>query len=129
MPWIATSCLLLSLAASPPAAAGCGDPGAVRYEPRTFLGHACEDDCERHKAGFRWAQRRAVAHPCRCRSLPRAEAEGCAAFLDEGADAEAVGARWAIENEIALPCLCRGAGERFEAGCRRAVAIPAVAPP
>lgn len=126
MPRVATLCLLLALGAPLPAAAGCRDPGATRYEPRTFLGYACEDDCERHKAGLRWAERRGVIRPGSCLSLPGADAEGCVAYLEEGRDAETLGERWAIENEIARPCLCRGAGRRFGAGCRRAVATTAL---
>jgi hypothetical protein len=127
MPRLATLCLLLSLDVPSLAAASCGDPGAVPYEPRTFLGYACQADCGRHKAGLRWAERRAVTQPGECLSLTGPEAEGCAVYLDEGRNAEAAGERWAIENEVVHRCLCRGGGARFEAGCRRAVSVPAAA--
>lgn len=110
-------------------AASCGHSNVERYEPRTFLGYACEDDCQRHKHGFRWAEQRAVADARSCESLGDLEAEGCRAYVHEPVDAEAAGERWAIENEIADPCLCNGAGERFGAGCTNATVIPPVASP
>lgn len=124
MLWVATSCLMRVLVAGPPATAACDDPGLLRYEPRTFLGYACEGDCQRHKAGFRWAEWHLVTDSRRCVILPKAESEGCVAFLEEGRQAEAAGERWAIENEIAHQCDCRGAGERFFAGCARQLPQP-----
>ena len=117
-------CLLLLSGPAPPPAQGCGDMGRERYEPRTFLGYACADGCERHKHGFRWAERHAVTDARQCARLSRPEGEGCAAFVDEGRSGEAAGARWAIENEIAHQCDCEGAGERFLAGCVRQLALP-----
>ena len=125
MLWTATLCLVLWSGVPPPSAASCGDAGVERYEPRTFLGYACEDDCERHKAGFQWAEWHSVTDPRRCASLPRPEAEGCAAYADGDQDAETAGDRWAVENEVAGPCHCNGAGERFRAGCARALEIRA----
>ena len=116
--------LLLMLAAPATAALAGAAPAVVRYEPRTFLGYACRDDCERHKAGFRFAERRSLDDARRCVVLPGAESEGCMAFVDEGRWAEAAGERWAIENEIAHQCDCRGAGERFSAGCVRYLSQP-----
>jgi hypothetical protein len=121
---IAVLCLTLPLGLLPSPAQGCGDSSRVRYEPRTFLGYACEDGCERHKAGFRWAEQRAVTGSGQCMVLPRPNAEGCAAYVDEGRDAEAAGDRWAIENEIAHQDDCEGAGERFFAGCVRQLLKP-----
>ena len=95
-------------------------PGArERYESRTFLGYACEDDCERHKAGFAWAERHRVRGLARCAQLMRVEAEGCRVFIEWRLAPEAAGDRWARENEIADPGLCDGAGERFRVGCLR----------
>lgn len=97
---------------------------AQRYEPRTFLGYACEDDCERQKAGFAWAESHGVARGVQCEVLPRQESRGCLAFLDAARSAELAGFRWGLENEIVDVRLCGGAGSRFEAGCRRAVTVP-----
>lgn len=108
---------------------GCGDPGRERYEPRTFLGYACEDDCQRHKHGFRWAELRAVTDSRSCEPLGHLEAQGCRAYVDQAFDAEAAGERWAIENEIADPRLCDGAGEQFRGGCTAAALILPVRPP
>ena len=113
--------LLIASGARLPDAAGCAVPAAVRYEPRTFLGYACADDCGRHKAGFRWAEQLSVTDPGRCAPLPQPQAEGCAAYIDAQQDAEAAGRRWALENEIVRPCQCDGAGERFRAGCAQAL--------
>jgi hypothetical protein len=98
---------------------------AVRYEPRSFLGYACADDCERHKAGFAWATQHRPANTTVCRSLDPAESEGCRAWVEEGADADAAGFSWALENEIAAPILCDGAGAEFRRGCLRQLAWPA----
>ena len=119
-------CVLLLLLASlqSAGASGCAD-GRVRYEPRSFLGYACADDCERHKAGFAAAARRGLRKVADCRRIAAAEAEGCRAFAEERIGAEAAGYRWALENEIASPCLCGGAGREFRAGCLRYLAPPA----
>jgi hypothetical protein len=123
---IAMLCLAWSLGLPPSLASGCGEVGRARYAPRTFLGYACIDDCERHKAGFAWAEQWAVADVRSCEPLDHLEAQGCRAYVDESFGAEAAGERWAIENEIADPCLCHGAGERFRAGCRDAAVLPGV---
>jgi hypothetical protein len=117
--------LLIASGARLPDAAGCVVPAAVRYEPRTFLGYACADDCGRHKAGFRWAEQLSVSDPRQCASLPQPQAEGCAAYIDAWHDTEAAGRRWALENEIVRPCQCDGAGERFRDGCEQALPVPA----
>jgi hypothetical protein len=116
--------LLLPLGLLPSLASCRGDLGRERYEPRNFLGYACEDDCQRHKEGLRWAEQHAVTGSRQCMALPRPNAEGCAAYLDEGRDAEAAGDRWAIENEIVNQGDCEGAGERFFAGCVRQLMKP-----
>jgi len=121
----ALPCLAFALGLPPSVASDCSDLVRVRYEPRTFLGYACDDDCQRHKVGFHWAEQHAVTDSGRCALLRRPEAEGCAAYVDEGQDAAAAGDRWAIENEIAHPCECRGAGRRFRAGCTQALTVPA----
>ena len=92
-----------------------------RYEPRTFLGYACADDCERHKAGFGRAEALAIVAATDCDRLGGAEAEGCRVRAEFAVGAEEAGYRWALENELTDPRLCTGAGERFEAGCLRAV--------
>ena len=126
---LAMLCLALSPGLLPPLASACSDPGRERYEPRTFLGYACEDDCQRHKHGFRWAEQWAVTDARSCEPLGQSEAQGCRAYVDEFVDAGAAGERWAIENEIADPCLCDGAGERFRSGCTAAAEIPLVSSP
>ena len=120
-------CLILPFGVLPAPAPSCGHSDVERYEPRTFLGYACEDDCQRHKHGFHWAEQRAVADAGSCESLGYVEAQGCRAYVDESVDPQAAGERWAIENEIADPCLCDGAGEGFWAGCTNAAVIPPVA--
>jgi hypothetical protein len=89
------------------------------------MGYACEDDCERHKAGFGWAERSGVTDPASCEPLGGLEAEGCRVYLERLLSPRQAGYRWAIENEITDAGLCQGAGERFRMGCRRAVAGPA----
>lgn len=126
---VAVLCLVVPFGLQPPLASGCGQSSRVHYEPRTFLGYACEDDCRRHKQGFRWAEQWAVTDARSCESLGDLEAQGCRAYVDASSDAESAGNHWAIENEIADPCLCNGAGERFRAGCTDAAAIPATSPP
>lgn len=113
--------LLLLATALPPSAPDCPPDPAERYEPRSFLGYACEDDCRRHKAGFAWADGRRAASVADCGSLPPLEDQGCRAYVEEALDAEAAGQRWALENEITRPCACEGAGARFRAGCRAAL--------
>jgi len=102
----------------------CASASLERYEPRSFLGYACEDDCQRHKAGFAWAEHQAVTEAVECMPLAPPEAEGCLAYLQERLTSEQAGLRWAVENEIAAPCLCGGAGEDFRAGCLRYAAGP-----
>ena len=111
---VAAAGLLTTAAASP-------DASPERYEPRTFLGYACADDCERHKAGFGWAEVRAIVAVGDCDGLQGAEAEGCRVHAERLVSPEAAGYRWATENELTDPRLCTGAGERFEAGCLRAI--------
>ena len=113
--------LLTSATVLLPPALACPPDQAERYEPRTFLGYACEDDCERHKAGFDWAEQRLATSLTDCRSLPPLDAEGCRAYLEEPLGAEAAGHRWALENEIVRPCACEGAGARFRTGCLAAL--------
>lgn len=113
--------LLLSAAALHPSAVACPPDPAGRYEPRSFLGYACEGDCERHKAGFAWAEARGVASVDDCGLLPPLDAEGCRAYVEEPLGAEAAGHRWALENEVTRPCACDGAGPGFRAGCRAAL--------
>jgi len=120
-------CLMLPYGVMSAPAASCGHWSVERYEPRTFLGYECEDDCQRHKHGFRWAEQRAVADARSCEPLGSLEAQGCLAYVDESVDPQGAGERWAIENEIADPCLCDGAGEGFWAGCTNAAVIPPVA--
>jgi hypothetical protein len=121
---LAMLCLAWPFVVLPSLALGCGHSSRVPYEPRTFLGYACEDDCQRHKAGFRWAEQRAVTGSSQCDALTRPEAEGCAAFLEAGRDAFAAGETWAVENEIGNQSDCLGAGERFFAGCARQLPKP-----
>jgi hypothetical protein len=114
-PRLVMTAVLLTAAAARP------DALPERYEPRTFLGYACADDCERHKAGFGWAEVLAIVAVGDCDWLQGAAAEGCRARVELAAGAEEAGHRWATENELTDPCLCAGAGERFEAGCLRAI--------
>jgi hypothetical protein len=117
--------VLISVVLGNPLPGVCPSTPVERYEPRSFLGYACEDDCERHKAGFAWAESNGVADLSACATLDPAAAEGCRAFVEEPMTPEQAGERWARENEIEAPCLCAGAGERFGVGCSRAVSIPA----
>lgn len=99
---------------------GCSPPH-VPYEPRTFLGYACEDDCGRHKAGFAWAEDRRAANVAACTALPPRDSEGCRAYVEERLTPGQAGERWAIENEITVPRACDGAGDAFRHGCRQAL--------
>jgi hypothetical protein len=109
--------VLQLVAGSAPTGSGCLSSSLERYEPRSFLGHACEDDCQRHKAGFAWAVRHGALNEVACRELPGPEAAGCRIYADYAISPEAAGYRWALENEITDPCLCDGAGDRFRDGC------------
>jgi hypothetical protein len=109
-------------------AADCSQPPTERYEPRSFLGYACEDDCRRHKKGFAWAERHEVTDSTACARLQPAQAEGCLAFAEQSLSPGQAGYRWALENEVADPCLCEDAGERFRDGCRQALVVPAHVP-
>ncbi len=108
-------------------ATGCPEAALERYEPRSFLGYACEDDCQRQKAGFAWAERHQVTDPAACGQLEAAAADGCRAYVEESLTPEQAGYRWALENEVADLCMCDGAGEGFHVGCLAAVAEPASA--
>ena len=117
--------LALSLAAVATARAiGCPGAALERYEPRSFLGYACEDDCQRQKAGFAWAESHHVADPYGCGRLEPAAAEGCLAYAEDRLTPKQAGYRWALENELADPCLCDGAGADFRAGCLEGSAAP-----
>jgi hypothetical protein len=122
---IVVLCLVLPFGLLPTLVSCRGDLGRERYEPRTFLGYACPDDCERHKAGFAWAERRHVTAGSSCAVLGATEAQGCRAYIDEATSAEEAGYRWAGENEIEHQCDCDGAGQRFRAGCLRGISPPA----
>jgi hypothetical protein len=112
---------LLALASVMPESRGAPCPLAavLRYEPRTFFGYECPDDCERHKAGYAWAERAGLTDAGPCAPLPGPGREGCTARIELASTPEAAGYRWALENEIVAACECAGAGERFEAGCLR----------
>jgi hypothetical protein len=124
MPNIGHVLQLLMAGWSAMASTECPDHGRERYEPRSFMGYACEADCERHKAGFGWAEQHAVTDPVACEPLARYEAQGCRVYVEESLTAEEVGGRWARENEIAHQCHCDGAGERFRIGCHRQLTLP-----
>jgi hypothetical protein len=98
--------------------AACPGTGAERYEARTFLGYACDGDCEEHKSGYAWAGRHGITHAGAC-NLPRARMrEGCRAFAEGRLSPLQAGFEWALENEVVDPCECQGAGPAFETGCR-----------
>lgn len=121
---IAPGFLLSMTACAVSPGSGCPATYAERYEPRTFLGYACERDCARHKAGYAWAAHGQVADAGSCAALPRSEAEGCRVYVEESLPAAAAGYRWALENELSDACHCDGAGEQFRDGCRAATAVP-----
>jgi hypothetical protein len=121
---IAMLSLVLPIGPLPSPMSGCNDPGRVRYDPRTFLGYACADDCGRHKAGYAWAELHRATNPASCIGLGTAEAEGCVAHVEAPGRAESAGFRWALENEISARCECGGAGMRFRIGCERATEMP-----
>jgi hypothetical protein len=105
-------------------AAACPPAARERYEPRSFLGYACRDDCQRHKSGYDWARRQRARRSAACAALAGPEQEGCLAYVEEPLTPGEAGQLWASENEIADASLCDGAGEEFGSGCRRAVALP-----
>lgn len=120
-----TPALALTLAVVTTArATDCADAALERYEPRSFLGYACADDCQRQKAGFAWAERHQVTDLAACGQLEAAAADGCRTRVEESLTPEQAGYRWALENEVADPCMCDGAGEGFRAGCLAAFAEP-----
>ena len=57
---------------------------------RTFSGYECEDDCQGHARGYRWAERRAIDTDDRCpEGNSQSFHEGCLAFVADpyrGAD-------------------------------------------
>lgn len=91
--------------------------GRERYEPRTFFGYACAQDCTDHKGGFAWAERHGITDPAACALASPRAADGCRAYAEQAVTAEQAGFDWASENEVTDRCLCGGAGRRFEAGC------------
>ncbi|MGA9581664.1 MAG: hypothetical protein WBR13_06815 [Allosphingosinicella sp.] len=46
-----------------------------------FRGFACSGECERHEAGYRWAEAQNVTSPRNCRGPNWEFVEGCAAFV------------------------------------------------
>jgi len=120
MPRFAPALALTLAVVTTARATGCPDAALERYEPRSFLGYACEDDCQGQKAGFAWAGRHQVTDPAACRQLEAAAADGCRAYVEESLTPEQAGYRWALENEVAELCMCDGAGEGFRAGCAKA---------
>ena len=111
-------------------AAACPGQARERYEPRTFLGYACEDDCQRHKAGFAWAAGSRLSEPGSCDVLGPGGGRRLPGVHRGTPDAaEEAGYRWALENEIADPCECEGAGNpishRLPAARRHALTRPA----
>lgn len=113
--------VILALALPVPVvhAEACGPTVSIRYEPRTFFGYECPDNCERHKAGYAWAERIGLTDASGCSRLVGPYREGCTARIEQASASESAGYRWALENEIVATCECAGGGEGFEAGCRR----------
>lgn len=52
--------------------------------PKSFGGYECTDDCSGHKAGYLWAQERAITNRAKCRGKSRSFIEGCWAYVEEG---------------------------------------------
>jgi hypothetical protein len=124
MPRLAPALALTLAVVTTARATGCPDAALELYEPRSFLGYACEDDCQRQKAGFAWAERHQVTDPAACGQLEAAAADGCRTHVEESLTPEQAGYRWAMENEVAHLCMCDGAGEGFRAGCLAVFAEP-----
>lgn len=46
----------------------------------TFEGYDCEDDCSGHRAGWDWAERKAITNPGDCSGKSQSFIEGCQAY-------------------------------------------------
>jgi hypothetical protein len=109
--------ILLAIAFPAPAWTACGGRILDLYQGRTFLGYACDANCEFEKAGFAWAERHGITSPGACVAANPTLESGCRAYAAEGLSPIEAGYAWALENEIADSCLCDGGGDGFRAGC------------
>jgi hypothetical protein len=107
--------VLLTITAVGDGRGGSPLPARERYEPRTFLGYLCEDDCAAIKAGFGAADSNRT--DVRCTHGSEAFRNGCLLRREHGLDPVAAGCNWAIVNEIDDPAACDGAGADFLRGC------------
>lgn len=116
--------VLLTITAVGDGRGGSPLPVRERYEPRTFFGHLCADDCDAFKAGFAASDRDPRHRHCTHGSASfRA---GCRLRGAAGLDPEAAGYDWAIVNEIVEPADCEGAGIAFRRGCLASLPEPAL---
>lgn len=114
--------LVCASVASADASAACPRRSLVAYEARSFLGYACDADCEPQKAGFAWAERHGISSPLACAAVEAGFEAGCRAYAAQETTSFESGYDWALENEVADPCLCDGGGDGFRRGCLAYVA-------
>lgn len=53
------------------------------YEPLTFKGNDCIDDCSGHEAGYNWAEEEGIIDPSDCGGNSRSFIEGCESYAEE----------------------------------------------
>jgi hypothetical protein len=107
--------VLLTITAVGDGRGGSPLPVRERYEPRTFFGHRCADDCHVFKAGF--AASDLDSRHRHCMHGSAAFRVGCRVRREAGLDPRTAGYDWAIVNEVVDPADCEGAGDAFRRGC------------
>ncbi|MFH0968984.1 MAG: hypothetical protein V1804_00555 [Patescibacteria group bacterium] len=53
------------------------------YEPQTFNGYECTDDCSGHEAGYEWAEEKGITDPNDCGGNSNSFIEGCESYAEE----------------------------------------------
>lgn len=56
------------------------------YNPSTFKGYACTDDCSGHEAGYNWAEEKGISDPYECGGNSASFIEGCESYAQEQQD-------------------------------------------
>lgn len=59
------------------------DSEPVDYEPQTFNGYECTDDCSGHEAGYNWAEENGIDDPSDCGGNSNSFIEGCESYAEE----------------------------------------------
>lgn len=53
------------------------------YDPQTFNGDECTDDCSGHEAGYNWAEEKGIDDPSDCGGNSTSFIEGCESYTEE----------------------------------------------